>query len=170
VADRVTFAKHAAGAARVVLCKIIEYEREEHEMQIVDYAKVDIQGLALAALEGMAAALRKTHPELSKEQAFSKVYQDPSNAELQRAERGGAIQKFYPPVASLEPAVSYGNSNDTGLAALKKLAAELRQRLPFLTVEQAFAKVYADPDNHELAERERAESRARLYGGAQVVA
>lgn len=38
-------------------------------------------------LKAKAAELRKVHPELSEQQAFARVYQDPANAELAKAER-----------------------------------------------------------------------------------
>ena len=41
------------------------------------------------------------------------------------------------------------------LEALELKAAELRKREPNLTREQAFAKVYAAPENRKLAEAER---------------
>ena len=66
-----------------------------------------------------ARNLRKEHPKLTPEQAFAKVYEDPANIGLRKAERAGAYWKLYPPVARMEPLVEYGNSNDTGLAALK---------------------------------------------------
>jgi hypothetical protein len=49
------------------------------------------------------------------------------------------------------------------MASLEKLAAEMRERHPFLTPEQAFARVYSDPANHHLATAERAAARERLY-------
>lgn len=93
-------------------------------------------GLADIALESLARNLRKEHPKLTPEQAFAKVYEDPANIGLRKAERAGAYWKLYPPVARMEPLVEYGNSNDTGLAALEKLAAEFRRNNPTLTTEQ----------------------------------
>lgn len=127
---------------------------------------LDIQALAHVTCELLAKELRKERPELTPEQAFAKVYEDPANRELAEVERAGArlkMAKIFPPVARTEPAVASGSSNDTGLAALKELAAEFRRRNPFLSVEQAFARVYADPANRELAKKERMTSRARLY-------
>jgi hypothetical protein len=42
---------------------------------------------ALAALEEKAAALRKAHPEMTREQSFAKIYTDPSNVGLVAWER-----------------------------------------------------------------------------------
>ena len=47
-------------------------------------------------------------------------------------------------------------------AQLQALAAEQRKRAPFMTAEQAFAAIYSDPANAELANAERRQSRARL--------
>jgi hypothetical protein len=59
--------------------------------------------------------------------------------------------------------LSSGNSdvNDprSALAQLRELAEEQRRRAPYLTVEQAFARVYAAAENAELAARERMENR-----------
>jgi hypothetical protein len=50
------------------------------------------------------------------------------------------------------------------LAQLQKLADEQRQRAPEFTKEQAFAKVYSDPDNAALVAKERRQNRPRLVG------
>ncbi len=52
-----------------------------------DYRNIDLGALAMLALEGAAEALRKSQPELSKEQAFAKVYCDPANRVAMKAER-----------------------------------------------------------------------------------
>jgi hypothetical protein len=125
---------------------------------------VDTQALAHIACELLAKQLREKHPELTPEQAYAKVYEN--NIEIRKGDRYGAVmnfQKFTPSVARTTPITEYGNSNSTGLAALEKLAAELRQRNPFLTIEQAFAKVYSDPANRELATAERAAAYQRMY-------
>ena len=44
----------------------------------------DCQELALAILQGKAAALRKAQPDLSESQAFSRVYTDPSMPKSRR--------------------------------------------------------------------------------------
>ena len=41
----------------------------------------------MSSLNAKAAELRKSHPELTEAQAFAKVYTDPANAELAKAER-----------------------------------------------------------------------------------
>lgn len=145
--------------ARVVIMK-----RDATEDMIMNTQNINTQQLAHIACELLAKELRKKDPSLTPEQAYAKVYE--SNIEIRKADRYGAtlnFQKFTPSIARTESIVEYGNSNDTGLAALEKLAADLRQRNPYLTIEQAFAKVYADPANRELAAAERAAAYERLY-------
>ena len=62
------------------------YENESS----TDYRNIDLGALAMLALEGAAEALRKSQPELSKEQAFAKVYCDPANRVAMKAERRSA--------------------------------------------------------------------------------
>lgn len=140
----------------------------------IDIEKVDTQELAHVACMGLAKIYRREHPEqkLTIEQAYAKVYSESET--LQRARAGGALRNFAKlaaPVARTEPIHAYGNSNDTGLAELKSLAAEQRRRAPWMTIEQAFAAVYEDPANGDLVASERAAARERMYGGgARVVA
>ena len=56
-----------------------------------DLTKADTRhALAMAVLEGKAEALRKVNPSLTREQAFSRVYTDPSNAEIAQIERAAS--------------------------------------------------------------------------------
>ena len=111
--------------------------------------------------------LRKAQPNLSKSQAFARVYEDPANAELAQIERSASLARF------AEQATSQSGDNmekrllvakrDNALDALKAKAAELRKARPELSESQAFAKVYEDPANRALAEVERECARAALY-------
>ena len=72
--------------ARVLLQKrddtpVARHQPKEHTKMntSTDYRNIDLGALAMLALEGAAEALRKSQPELSKEQAFAKVYCDPAN-------------------------------------------------------------------------------------------
>ena len=49
--------------------------------------------------------------------------------------------------------------NSPALDRLNKLAAELREANPELSKSQAFAKVFSDPANRDLAAAERRENR-----------
>jgi hypothetical protein len=50
------------------------------------------------------------------------------------------------------------------MGKLKELAAEIRRQNPFLTPEQAFARVYSDPANRELRRAERFAAYSRMGG------
>jgi hypothetical protein len=149
----------------------VDRPTQEHARAVIrkrddtmEVSNIDTQQLAHEACLLKAAELRKSNPKLTPEQAYARVYE--SNIEIRKGDRYGAVlnfQKFSPSVARTTPITEFGNSNSTGLAALEKLAAELRERNPFLTVEQAFAKVYADPANRELASAERAAAYERMY-------
>ena len=126
------------------------------------------QELALAILQGKAAALRKAQPNLSKSQAFARVYSDPANAEIAAAERQASRARFAEQAASSYTAHTMEKrmlvtQRDNAFDALKAKAAELRKARPELTESQAFAKVYEDPANRALAAAERSASRAALY-------
>jgi hypothetical protein len=54
------------------------------------------------------------------------------------------------------------DEQDDALDALNELAAQERRRNPKLSKAQSFAKIYVDPSNARLAQRERAQSRRRL--------
>ena len=60
-----------------------------------DLIKADTRhALAMAVLEGKAVALRKVNPSLSREQAFSRVYSNPTNAEITQIERAASHARF----------------------------------------------------------------------------
>ena len=110
-------------------------------------------------LELEARELRKLHPELTEAQAFAKVYTDPANIDLRRAER--EKNGFIKYVDESEDA-PIEISKSEAMAALNVKAAELRKVRPELTEAQAFTKVYTDPANIKLAKAERNGSRALL--------
>jgi hypothetical protein len=64
----------------------------------------------------------------------------------------------YPQVASEAPHVLANLEYDE----IKRMSVELRARHPFLTPEQAFARVYQDPANRELVRRERQSAHDRF--------
>ena len=127
---------------------------------------VDTGALAMIALEGAAEALRKSNPSLTREQAFSRVYQDPAYRVAAEAERQAAHQRFTEQAASpyagesMEKRMLVGK-RDAAYAALQVKGEELRRADPLLTREGAVAKAtHLYPD---LAARERQASRAALY-------
>lgn len=95
-------------------------------------------------------------------------------ATIQKAYRGdrGAVDKILDVVKALTAQVKaaglfkeIGDGRDNGgkgnsaYDELVAMADELRKKDPSLTKEQAFAKVYSDPANADLAKRERSENR-----------
>ena len=106
-----------------------------------DLTKADTRhALAMAVLEGKAVALRKVNPSLSREQAFSRVYSNPTNAEVTQIERAASHARF------AEQAAQHGEGLEKNLALAKRDAAyaalqgkgeELRKADPSLTREGA---------------------------------
>jgi hypothetical protein len=156
---------------------IVDRPAQEHARAVImkgdttmEANEVDLQGLTHEACLLKAAELRKSEPKLTPEQAYAKVYE--SNIEIRRAHQAGRDRNFaklYAPVARTEPAIGFGTED--ALEKLKELAADLRRRVPYLSVEQAFARVFSDPSNRELATAERAQAYERMFGaGTRVVA
>jgi hypothetical protein len=123
--------------------------------------------LANAYLQGKAAELRKSDPRLTEAQAFAKAYSDPANRDIANAERAASYARF----AELADAQNGESSiqkrllvatRDRALDAIGMRAAELRRERPELSEAQAFAKVYSDPSNRELAKAERSAARAAI--------
>lgn len=67
------------------------------------------------------------------------------------ARAGGVFKEF--------GTIHGGDIDDSALAQLNKLAADLRKQDAKLTPDQAFSKVYTDPANTELVRKERLENR-----------
>jgi hypothetical protein len=124
----------------------------------------DIQGLALVVLEAKAAELRKAQPGLSEAQAFSKaVQQNPDVFQMERA----ASRACFAQQAAVQSGAGMSKrlqiaTRDGAVDELWKRADELRKADPKLSREQAFAKVYSDRANRDLARAEREASAAAL--------
>ena len=123
------------------LCKQINRDQEttisEHELTalIVEYAKAE-------------------HPDMSDAQAFSKMFgsASPAGETLRRAV---AIAKGTP---APTPAHDDDDDIDGGADAMAELtrhAERLRAAQPALSFQQAFARVYSDPQHAHLVRRER---------------
>jgi hypothetical protein len=106
----------------------------------------------LAEMQRRAAVYHR--PDVTAEQALAKF--------LMTDEDGRALYAAYrvlpnpapePVTKRIEPAPS------PSLAALNKLADDLRNREPSLSAEMAFTKVYSDPRNRRLVAAERDENR-----------
>jgi hypothetical protein len=117
------------------------------------YAKAVTEQEFVEMLMTEAIAYQKTGESL--DQAFSKLFQaDTSEGVLLR--RAHAAVK----AANFSPVVT--ESVSKGVSAhdlLVEKTHKLRQLEPGLSPDQAFSKVYQDPKNIELANRERSENR-----------
>jgi hypothetical protein len=116
---------------------------------------------AYNAITAKAEALRKADGKLTKEQAFAKAYQDhPDLAQRERAERYKAIGAPLRFEVSTTP-LSIGSLDaDKALEQINELARRLNREAPYMSFQQAWAKVYAD--NPELARAEREQRRRQL--------
>ena len=68
-----------------------------------------------------------------------------------------AVHSFY----KAEPVADDDDDDDDALEELNRLAEKERRRENGMTKAAAFAKVYCDPANAKLAQRERAQNRPR---------
>jgi hypothetical protein len=117
--------------------------------------KVDVGELAQVVLKGAAVALQKREPNLTAEQAYSRVYQDPRYHEAMKAERQASRARLVAgyAVAREDPEVLQTLSD----ADIKRLISEERRRHPFLSGEALLARVEASPEmrEHRAALRQR---------------
>ena len=123
------------------------------------------QDLAIELLKIKAAELRKAKPELTESQAFARVYEDSSNAEIAQIERAASRAIFDEQATAqhgggLEKNLALAK-RDAAYAALQVKGEELRRADPLLTREGAIAK--AMKLYPALANAERSASRAALY-------
>jgi hypothetical protein len=128
-----------------------ETKDKEPEMDTIDKGAV-----ALIALHGVAEMLRKREPELelSEEQWFSRACDErPDILKIERqASRSGT------PWSRVDPEIL----DDLSDAKVRELADEERRRNPFLTPEQAFARIYTSPAlTRERNARRKAEAASR---------
>jgi hypothetical protein len=120
--------------------------------QIVKRGTTDI---AEAEMVGMITATAQRESGLSEERAFSRLYTDPSPRGLM-LRKAVNICKAAP--LEIMPVQVGGDDVDVNDAEkaytqLKALADEQRRRSPELTSDQAFARVFSDPNNAALAAR-----------------
>jgi hypothetical protein len=111
------------------------------------------EGEFVAAVTKYAQA---QHPNLTKAQAFEKLY---SNESIWRACAVLHAAPFTKDREATGEVVLAAGA--TAFDEIKAKAAELRKTQPNLTEAHAFEKVYVDPANIELAKRERVESALR---------
>ena len=167
LSDRAKVRDEASGAYQERVAEEARYRARSMRNEDLSMKNIDTGALAMIALEGAAEALRKSNPSLTREQAFSRVYQDPANRIAAAAERQAARQRLAGGAASRDTyrgdVDEFIAKRDNALGALKVKAAELRKASPELSESQAFAKAYTDPANRALAAAERQASRAALY-------
>jgi hypothetical protein len=134
----------------------------------VDFTKGESKQWAFNELQRQATELNKREPHLTHSQCFARVYSSPDSLDLRKAERAANRPDYpaatgwrgpLPPVARTEPAVE----QNLAYGALQDLADELKQKNPWLSDAQCFARVMEAPANMDLVRREREASR-RLLG------
>jgi hypothetical protein len=134
--------------------------------EAIDMSNVNVGKLALTVLNGLATALQNERPELSFEAAFAKIYSDPANAEIAKIERS-ANRPGYPAMARTAPKILEGDGLD--FDDVKALVDEERRKHPFLTGEQAYARLYDSPPEHMNREAFRAAMRRAAAAGSEVL-
>lgn len=97
---------------------------------------------------------------MSEAQAFAKVYTDPANIDLRRAEREANGFVHYDVEQEVSPISDPAIAKSDAMSKLNAKAAELRKSNPALTEAASFAKAFAL--NPDLAKAERRASRALL--------
>jgi hypothetical protein len=132
-------------------------KRKDTNMQNMDKT---LRAVGEAGFTKMVEKYAKTvHPTLTKEQAFCKVF-------LADDDEGAAIRRAWQiakqvPLDDDEAAEEAEDVEGDALEELEELATAERRRCPTLTKAQAFTKVYVDPANAKLAQRERRQHRPR---------
>ena len=122
--------------------------------QASDISKVE--KLLDLTLDALVTDLRKREPNLTREQAFSKVYCAPENVELRRIERGIAYKKMDATFAVARTAPQVLNEASVGIERgtsaydeLMKIARDERRRNPFNasleTIEQSLRSGLCGP-------------------------
>jgi hypothetical protein len=131
-----------------------------------DAFEVNNATAAARTYEEIARIGREKFPFLPADQQFARVFEDKNYAALsaQAHSRPQPTTIYRPPASqgtaytkSADPAPN----TDTAYAALMAKAAEYQRAHPELTEAQAFAAIYTDRANIELAKRERIESAPR---------
>jgi hypothetical protein len=154
-----TFAAYADVTGRDGLSDIASTRSSKAEKGIeqMDNDNMDRGAVAMIALEGAAVALQKEQPNLTKEQAFAKVYSDPRYSEAMKAERQASRARLvnrYTPAVEREEASRSGTRrervdpkilDDLSDEEVKRLIAEQRREHPFETPEQLYSRVYNSP-------------------------
>jgi hypothetical protein len=132
-----------ASIAKVILEDPDKYAKALSEKEFVDMLMTE------------AIAYQKTGESL--DQAFSKLFQAQTDDGLLLRKAHAAIKQANFPGVTVESTVSKNASS--AYDQLVEKAEKLRRLEPGLSSDQAFAKVFTDPRNINLAEQERRENR-----------
>jgi hypothetical protein len=102
--------------------------------------------LANMLLELKTAELRKADPSLTEAQAYAKVYTDPENSEIQKAERRAARQSLYGGGSRADDGTVVARSapvilNSMTGAEIKAWIIEERKRNPYLSISDVLAAI-----------------------------
>jgi hypothetical protein len=131
------------------------------------------EGDAYQALVAMAERMRAASPGMKLDEAFSRTYQDPANAEKARRERiqsrnrlpvtGGFGSGTLAPlqVDKAERDVSADEDGGEHYEKLMVLAEQAHAAQPEQSVAQHFAKIFSSREHRDLAEAERKANRPR---------
>jgi hypothetical protein len=102
----------------------------------------------------MEAAKREKRAGESDAAAFSRFFAAPENADVRKAH---ALTKSMMPIEPVyvggKDASDVNTDNSKAYQQMVALAEEMRRRSPYLTVAQAFARVFTNPENAELANK-----------------
>jgi hypothetical protein len=124
-------------------------EKLEEDKALAEFTKEAIDA-GLPESEGRTWMLMAKNAKSPEEKAAVAKMKGHLKSAIAAAKEGGLFKEFGA-TGRAEPLSAYEE--------LEAKAAELRKVQPTLTKSQAFAKVYADPENAKLAQRERAENR-----------
>ena len=133
---------------------------EKREAPKMDMTKT-LREVGEAGFTQMIEKYAKTvHPTLTKEQAFTKVFTELTTT---KAVRSAARTRSPSKARSMttRPRTRPRASRTTRSKNWKSLPQQERRRNPTLTKAQAFTKVYTDPANAKLAQRERVQNRPK---------
>ena len=121
-----------------------------------------LRSVGEAGFTKMVEKYAKTvHPTLTREQAFTKVFtsDDDEGRAIRRAWQIAKGQGI--PAGALDEPSEDDDEEGDALDELNELAAEERRRNPGMSKAVAFSKIYTDPANAKLAQRERRQNRPR---------
>ena len=144
------------------------FKRHQEGTTKMSYANVDKGALAQSALACAGEAIRKNDPGLTEAQAFARAcdaYPDVLKIERQ-ASRDRLYSRSGTPIARTEPEVLDEDFDEITSARVRALVEEERRRAPFLSPEQAFARVYNSPAMREHRARLKEMMQAAVEAGS----